>query len=208
LNGCQADLAVGCTYKYLNGGPGAPAFLYVRRDLQDQLSQPLWGWFASADPFSFNLDFRPAAGLARFQVGTPPVLSMKAVEPAIDLLLQAGIGRLRSKSVMQTEYLIYLADQWLLPLGFSLGSPRQSELRGSHVSLRHPEGYRIARTMIEAPPPAVRVIPDFRSPDNLRLGIAPLYTSFLDIHGALQRIREIVVDRLYESFSTERLQVT
>jgi kynureninase len=208
LNGCQADLAVGCTYKYLNGGPGAPAFLYVRRDLQDQLSQPLWGWFASADPFSFGLDFKPAAGLARFQVGTPPVLSMKAIEPAIDLLLQAGMSRLRRKSVMQTEYLIYLADQWLAPLGFSLGSPRQPEIRGSHVSLRHPDGYRIVRAMIESPPPALRVIPDFRSPDNLRLGIAPLYTSFLDIYRAMQRIREIVVDRLYESFPIERLQVT
>jgi len=208
LDGCQADLAVGCTYKYLNGGPGAPAFLYVRRDLQEQLSQPLWGWFASADPFSFGLDFKPAAGLARFQVGTPPVLSMKAIEPAIDLLLEAGIDRLRRKSVMQTEYLIYLADQWLAPLGFSLGSPRQPEMRGSHVSLRHPEGYRIVRAMIEAPPPLLRVIPDFRSPDNLRLGIAPLYTSFLDIQRALQRVRDIVVHREYEGYSAERLAVT
>jgi len=208
LNGCQVDLAVGCTYKYLNGGPGAPAFLYVRRDLQEQLSQPLWGWFASADPFSFGLDFEPAAGLLRFQVGTPPVLSMMAIEPAIDLLLQAGVSRLRSKSILQTEYLIYLADQWLAPLGFSLGSPRQPEMRGSHVSLRHPDGYRIVRAMVEAPPPAVRVIPDFRSPDNLRLGIAPLYTSFLDIQRALQRVRDIVVDREYEGYSAERLAVT
>jgi len=208
LNSCQADLAVGCSYKYLNGGPGAPAFLYVRRDLQEQLVQPLWGWFASADPFSFGLDFMPAAGMARFQVGTPPVLSMKAIEPAVDLLLLAGMDRLRKKSVMQTEYLIYLADQWLAPLGFSLGSPRQPELRGSHVSLRHPEGYRIVRAMIEAPPPAVRVIPDFRSPDNLRLGIAPLYTSFLDIYRAMQRVRDIVIHREYERYSAERLAVT
>ena len=104
--------------------------------------------------------------------------------------------------------MIFLADQWLAPLGFSLGSPRQPEMRGSHISLRHPEGYRIVRNMIEAPPPAVRVIPDFRSPDNLRLGIAPLYTSFLDIHLALQRVRDIVVDREYEGYSAERLAVT
>lgn len=208
LEGCQVDLAVGCSYKYLNGGPGAPAFLYVRRDLQDQLLQPLWGWFASAEPFAFGLDFKPATGLRRFQVSTPPVLSMKAIEPAVDLLLEAGMVRLRSKSVQQTEYLIYLADEWLVPLGFSLGTPRQPQRRGSHVSLRHPEGYRIARAMIEASPPRLRVIPDFRSPDNLRLGVAPLYTSFRDIHRGLQRVRDIVLQREYELYSAERLAVT
>lgn len=208
LNDSNVDLAVGCTYKYLNGGPGAPAFLYVHRDLQTQLNQPLWGWFASQDPFAFELDFTPAPDISRYRVGTPPMMSMKALAPAIDILIQAGIGRLRAKSIKQTEYLIYLADQWLLPLGFTLGTPRQPEMRGSHVSLRHPETYRINRALIESPPPAIKVIPDFRAPDNIRLGITPLYTTFSEIHQALSRIRKILEDRLYEGYSSEKLAVT
>ena len=208
LNGSKADLAVGCTYKYLNGGPGAPAFLYVRRDLQTRLSPPMWGWFAAQAPFEFGLNFIPRDDIRRFQVGTPPVLSMQAIEPALDLLLEAGIERLRRKSILQTEYLIYLAGQWLMPLGFHLGSPFQAERRGSHISLRHPEGYRINRAMINPPQPGLRVIPDFRAPDNIRLGIAPLYNSFEDIQRAMARIRTIVVDKLYESYSNDRLAVT
>jgi kynureninase len=133
---------------------------------------------------------------------------MQAIEPAVDLLLEAGIDRLREKSIRQTEYLIFLAEKWLYPLGFSLGSPRQAEVRGSHVSLRHPQSYRITRAMIESPPPAVRVIPDFRAPDNIRLGIAPIYTTFIDIHRALERMRLIVSERLYEHYPEEKLAVT
>jgi kynureninase len=208
LNGCGVDLAVGCTYKYLNGGPGAPAFLYVRRDLQNQLSQPMWGWFAAKNPFAFDLDYTAADGLARYKVGTPPMLSMKAVEPALDILLEAGMERLRAKSLRQTEYLIFLAGQWLTPLGFVIGTPRQPGLRGSHVSLRHAEGYRINRALIEAEPPAVKVIPDFRAPDNIRLGLAPLYNTFTEIHRAMARLREIVEERIYERYSAERALVT
>ena len=208
LNGSNVDLAVGCTYKYLNGGPGSPAFLYVRSDLQEKLIQPMWGWFAAEKPFTFDLDFTPAPDISRFRVGTPPMLSMKAVEPALDITLEAGMERLREKSVRQTEYLIYLADTWLAPLGFTLGSPRDAEMRGSHVSLKHPEAYRISRAMIESPPPAVQVIPDFRAPDNIRLGITPLYTNFAEIHQALVRMRVIVEERIYENYSSEQLAVT
>ena len=133
---------------------------------------------------------------------------MKAVEPAVDMLLDAGLERLRAKSIQQTSYLIYLADQWLSPLGFSLGSPREVEQRGSHVSLRHPEGYRITRALIEFPPPGVRVIPDFRTPDNIRLGIAPIYNTYTDIHRALDRMRIIAQERLYERYTEARLAVT
>jgi kynureninase len=208
LNGCNVDLAVGCTYKYLNGGPGAPAFLYVRRDLQSKLSQPMWGWFAASSPFAFELDFTPAPDISRYRVGSPPMLSMKAIEPAVDILLRAGVDRLRAKSILQTEYLIWLAEQWLTPLGFTLGSPRQAARRGSHVSLRHPEAYRINRAMIESAPPAVQVIPDFRAPDNIRLGIAPIYNTFTEIHRALDRMQTITRDKLYERYSDERLAVT
>jgi len=208
LNGWNVDLAVGCTYKYLNGGPGAPAFLYVRKDLQSQLVPPTWGWFAAHSPFDFDLDFRPATDISRFRIGTPPMLSMKAIEPAVDLLLEAEIERLRSKSILQTSYLIDLARAWLFPLGFSLGSPVDPEGRGSHISLRHPEAYRITRAMIESPPPAVRVIPDFRTPDNIRLGIASIYTTFTDIYRALDRMRVIVAEKLYRRYSAERRAVT
>jgi len=208
LNGCNVDLAVGCTYKYLNGGPGSPAFLYVRRELQEQLNQPMWGWFAAEKPFAFELDFTPASDISRYRVGTPPMLSMKAVEPAIDILLEATMARLRAKSIKQTEYLIFLADQWLTPLGFTLGTPRQAEIRGSHVSLRHPESYRISRALIESPPPAIQVIPDFRAPDNIRFGITPLYTTYTEIYQALERVRIIVKDKIYEQYTDKQLAVT
>ncbi len=208
LNGCDVDLAIGCTYKYLNGGPGAPAFLYVRRDLQTQLNQPMWGWFAAKNPFAFDLEYTPADDIARYKVGTPPMLSMKAIEPALDILLEAGMERLRAKSIRQTEYLIFLAEQWLVPLGFTIGTPRQNKIRGSHVSIRHAESYRINRALIEAEPPTVKVIPDFREPDNIRLGIAPLYTTFTDIYRAIDRLREIAEQRIYEQYSAERGMVT
>ncbi len=208
LNDCQVDLAVGCTYKYLNGGPGAPAFLYVRRDLQEQLCTPMWGWFSCKEPFAFALDYEPATDINRFRVGTPPILSIKAVEPGIDIFLEAGMERVRAKSVRQTEYLIALAREWLVPLGFRLGSPEDAGERGSHVSLRHPEGYRISRAMIESPPPAMRVIPDFRAPDYIRMGVTPLYTTFTEIYLAMNRVREIVEKKIYEQYSTERQAVT
>ena len=136
------------------------------------------------------------------------MLSMKAVEPAIDITLEAGIDRLRAKSVRQTEYLIFLAEQWLVPLGFMIGTPRQANIRGSHVSVRHPEAYRINRAMIEAEPPDVIVIPDFREPDNIRLGITPLYNTFTEINQAIHRMHTIVEERIYEKYSAERLAVT
>jgi kynureninase len=208
LNGCQADMAVGCSYKYLNGGPGAPAYLYVRRDLQEKIISPIWGWFADRRPFQFELDFSPAEGAHRYAVGTPPVISMKAIEPALDLLIEAGIERLRRKSVQQTSYLIALAEALLLPLGFSIGTPLEPTKRGSHVSLRHPEGYRINRSLIEPIKGGLTVIPDFRTPDNIRLGVTPLYTTFDDIHRALTRMREIAIGEEYKRFSSEPTGVT
>ncbi len=208
LNGTDTDLAVGCTYKYLNGGPGSPAFLYIRKDLQKKLMQPIWGWFGSEEPFAFNLDYEPAYDIIRFQVGSPPILSMLAIEPGLDIILRAGIEKLRKKSVMQGEYLLFLFNQWLAPLGFVPGSPEDPEKRGSHVSIRHPEAYRINHALIEAKPPDTKVIPDFRTPDNIRLGIAPAYTSYKDIHRAMQRIKEIVEGKIYEQYSDEKDKVT
>ncbi len=210
LNEWNVDLAVGCTYKYLNGGPGSPAFLYVRKDLQKELLPPIWGWFADKAPFSFNLDFTPADSISRYQISTPHILSMAGIEPALEIIMEAGMDQLREKSIKQTDYLIYLAQELLNPLGFEIGSPLDSSQRGSHVSLRHPESYRICRALIDPQPgdTNLKVIPDFRAPNNIRLGIAPLYTSFTDIHRALKRIKTIVEDGIFQNYSKEQLKVT
>jgi kynureninase len=204
LDAWEIDLAVGCTYKYLNGGPGSPAFLYVRKELQNRLRSPIWGWFGHQEPFNFDLEYTPAKGIERFLVSSPPILSTLAMEASLDLILEAGVERLRRKSMHMTAYLIYLFDQVLAPLGFTLGTPRPPELRGSHVSLCHPEGYRINRALIEE----LALIPDFRQPDNIRLGLAPMYNSYSEIWGGVERIRRAVVENRYEHYSTERLAVT
>ncbi len=199
-----ADFAVGCTYKYLNGGPGAPAFLYVNRALQGEALSPIWGWFGDTAPFAFDLDYRPADGIRRFLAGTPPILSTLAMESGVDLLAEAGIARLRAKSIALTGYMIDLVDALLAAHGFSLGTPRDAARRGSHVSVRHPEGYRINRALIEE----MNVLPDFREPDNLRLGLAPLYTSFEDVWQAVERIRVVMVEGRYRRYPTTRAAVT
>ncbi len=204
LDDCNVDFAIGCTYKYLNGGPGAPAFLYVNKPLQAQTVSPIWGWWGQTQPFAFDLDYRPAPGVQRFQAGTVPVLSMIALEAGLTPSLEAGIQRLREKSIGLTQYAVDLTDSLLTPLGFKLGSPRDSKLRGSHVSLRHPDGYRINRALIDE----MNVIPDFREPDNLRLGFAPLYTSYLDVWEGFDRIRKIMVEKRYEKYPQQRLLVT
>lgn len=204
LNGANADLAIGCGYKYLNGGPGAPAFLYVRRDLHDALQNPITGWMGQAHPFDFGLQYRPTPGLRHFLSGTPPVLSLALLEPGVDMLLEAGMSALRAKSLQQTSYLVDLWAALLEPLGYTLNSPHAAGQRGSHVSLGQPEGMRIARTLIEE----MNVLPDFRAPDNIRLGLAPLYTSFVDIHTAVQRMQQVVAERLYERYPTTAPVVT
>jgi kynureninase len=208
LNTCNVDLAIGCTYKYLNGGPGSPAYLFVKEELQDQLISPVWGWFGDKDPFSFDLQYRSAAGIRKFLVGTPPVLSQAAIGPGLDIILEAGMDSIREKSILQTEYLVFLFDNQLKEIGFSLGTPRNASQRGSHISIQHPEGYRICKALIEPKKDKLKVIPDFRKPDNIRIGIAPLYTSYEDIWRFVKRIRRIVREKEYELFSDEVKGVT
>ena len=204
LDTCDVDFAIGCTYKYLNGGPGAPAFLYVNRKIQNHAISPVWGWWGQKDPFEFDLDYQPAPGVQRFLAGTAPMLSTLAMEEALNPLLEAGMDALRAKSILMTDYAAYLTDTLLAPWGFSLGSPRDSARRGSHISIRHPEGYRINRAMIEE----LKVIPDFRAPDNIRLGFAPLYISFADIWEGLDRVRRAVEEKRYERYPKQKLTVT
>ncbi len=204
LDRCGVDFAIGCTYKYLNGGPGSPAFLYVNQSLHAEASSPIWGWWGQDAPFAFGLDYSPAQGIQRFLVGTQPMLSLLTMEAALEPLLAAGLEAIRAKSVRLTEYAGYLFDQWLAPLGFSFGSPRDPGRRGSHVSIRHPEGYRINRALIEA----MHLIPDFREPDNIRLGFAPLYTTFSEVWQGFDRIQRVVKEKKYESVPKQRLKVT
>ena len=197
-------MAIGCTYKYLNGGPGAPAFLFVKRDLHEQIRSPITGWMGQKNPFNFEPTYEPAAGLRRFLSGTPPILSLAAAEIGIDLILESGIAKVRSKSIQQTEYFI---QQWkvkLSKLGYSLRSPRESSQRGSHVTLGHPEGWRINQALIKE----MNVIPDFRQPDNIRLGFAPLYNSFMDVNRAAESLREVVEEKLYVKYEDLKPVVT
>jgi kynureninase len=188
LDAAEVDFAVGCTYKYLNAGPGAPAFGYVRSDLQAQTRQPIWGWFGQQAQFDMGARYRPVEGIERFLVGTPQVLGIALVEQGVRLLAAAGVERLREKGMALTSYLIELADEWLVPLGFDVATPRAAAHRGSHISLRHPDAERISVAMIEQ----ARVIPDFRRPDLVRLGCSPLTTRFAEVYEAMRRIRDLV----------------
>ena len=208
LNEWNVDLAIGCTYKYLNGGPGAIAFLYVRKDLQDKIQQPIWGWFGEKNPFEFGLKYRPADGIRRFLTGTPPMLSLSAIEPAVDMLLDAGMDAIRDKSIEQIDYFIELFEQELEPHGYKLGTPKLSAERGSHFSLKHHEAYRICKSLIDPEIEGKVVIPDFREPDNIRFGITPLYTSYTEIFEAVKQLKNIIVKKHYQKFSAEKDDVT
>jgi len=198
------DLAIGCTYKHVNGGPGAPAFLYVRKNLQEKLLSPIWGWFGQQSAFEFGLKYTPREGIHRFLAGTPPILSLLAIEPALELIEEAGIDNIRKKSVLQTSYMVYLIDNLLAPLGFTLGSPRLPEERGAHVTLQHPKGYQIAQVLIEE----MSVLPDFRAPDNIRFGPAPLYTSFQEIWETVHRVKQVVETGKHDRYLGESKKVT
>ncbi len=207
LNESGADMAVGCTYKYLNGGPGAPAFLYVRKDLQEKLSNPIWAWFSHEKPFDFTLEYTAKNGIQRFAAGTPSVLSLAAIEAGLDIMLEAGMQNLREKSITQSSFLIELVQNLLEPLGFKIASPLNVNERGSHISIQHLEGYKINRAMIEPMDGSPSIIPDFRPPNNIRLGIAPLYNTFEEIFQTIVRIKIIVETKEFEHFDDEKLPV-
>ncbi len=204
LRGAGADLAVGCTYKYLNGGPGSPAMLFVRRDLQGRLHNPISAWWAHDDPFGFELGFEPDPGIRRFHTGTVPILSLVGAEAGIELVAEAGMAAIRAKS----EALVSWAEQCfrsrLDPLGFEWAAPSDPARRGSHAALAHRDAWRITQALIDIG----RVIPDFRTPDNIRLGLSPLTTSFVDVHTAGERIARIVEARLQEGYPADRPAVT
>ncbi len=189
LNAAGVQLAIGCGYKYLNGGPGAPAFLYVARDLQPKLASPLTGWMGHATPFAFSADYAPAEGIRRFLCGTPPILSLAALECGVDLALEADLAELGRKSARLCD--LFIACVEATCAGLTLLTPRDAAARGSHVSFAHPDGYAIMQALI-----ARGVIGDFRDPDVMRFGFAPLYIGYEDVWQAAQALREVLADGL------------
>lgn len=187
LGANRVDLAVGCTYKHLNGGPGSPAYLYVRRELQDELRPPIQGWFAQANRFEMGPAFERRPGIGGWLVGTPGIIGLAVAEAGIALTAEAGIDRIRAKGVALTEFAIELVDDWLAPLGCTIGSPRDPAQRGAHVSIRHPDARRLTAELI-----ARKVIPDFRAPDSIRIGLSPLSTSFEEVHRGLTALRDLL----------------
>jgi kynureninase len=193
LAGCQADFAVGCGYKYLGGGPGAPAFVYAAHRLHERLTSPLWGWMGHAEPFAFDTDYRPAGGASRLQVGTPPILSLAALELGVATIAEIGVERLWAKSCALTSLFCELVEPVCREHGLELASPRAPEQRGSQVSLRHPHGYAIVQALADR-----GVIGDFRAPDILRFGFAPAYLRFTDVWDALQILAEVLTSRSWD----------
>ena len=184
LDGDQADLAVGCTYKYLNGGPGAPAYMYVRRDLQSELRQPIWGWLGRRDPFEMAAGYEVAPGMQGFLSGTPPIFGLVAVDEGVRLIAEAGIDAIRAKGSALTEFAVALADALLADAGVGVASPRDPTRRGAHVALAHPDARGLCARLIEA-----GVIVDFRRPDVIRLGLSPFTTRFVDVWDAVEALR-------------------
>jgi kynureninase len=186
LEATGVDLAVGCRYKYLNAGPGAPAFLYVRQSLQDELGNPIQGWFGQRDQFAMAQGYDPTPGIGAWLTGTPTVMALGAIDEGVRLIADAGIARIRAKAVALTDYAIALHDAWLAPLGFTLGSPREAARRGAHVAVRRVDGAALSDALS-----ANGVVTDYREPDSIRLGLSPLTTRFADVREGIGRLRDL-----------------
>ena len=200
--------AIGCTYKYLNGGPGSPAFIFLDKSLQPKVTSPIQGWFGHENPFDFSDEYKPAEGLQKFKAGTPTILSLAAMEPGIDITLSAGIKAIRSKSEELTEFLLQEIKMELFPLGYKIESPEKKIERGSHITISHKESWRICKCLLNGKINGPKVIPDFRPDKYLRLGIAPLYTSFEKLYFTVNRLKEIVIDKEFEQFEKDKPVVT
>ena len=187
------DLAVGCTYKYLNGGPGSPAFAYVRDDLHAVLTQPIQGWFGTRDMFAMGPDYEPEPSIRRFLSGTSPIVGMLPMEETLAMIEEAGMPALRAKSVALTSFAITLADDWLAPFGVTLASPADPEERGGHVTFSHPAMREVTARLWQRD-----VIPDYRDPGGLRIGLSPLSTSFEEVHRGLAATRDVLKTVLLE----------
>lgn len=208
LDATGADMAVGCTYKYLNCGPGSPAYLYINSKLIDKLISPIWGWFGEINPFEFSKQYRPSDNIRKFMAGTPGILSMCGIEPALDIIKRAGMDNIRRKNSNMTEIFIEMARVGLSEFEFEIGSPEESKFRGSHVSLRHPDSFRISRALLDPECGKYVIIPDFRPPDNLRFGFSALYNTFDELYLTIYELRRILSEGSYRMYSDKRGDVT
>ncbi len=198
------DIAVGCTYKYGNSGPGAPAWLYVNKKVQAELQVPIQGWFSQGDQFAMGPDFEKAQGIRGFQIASPSLIGLRCIRSAFTMIEEAGIGAISEKAAIGTEMMIQLYDAWLAELGFTLLTSRNPQERGGHISLGHPDAARICVALREF----ADVIPDYRTPNSIRLAIAPLPTSYVEVWDGFARIRDLVASRQYEKIETTDSRVT
>ena len=198
------DLAVGCTYKYGNSGPGAPAWFYVNKSVQSLLQVPIPGWFAQADQFEMGAIFEKSNSIRGFQIASPSIVGLRSIQCAFGMIEEASIEAIAHKSAQGTAMMIDLYDAWLADLGFTLNTSRNPSERGGHISLIHPEAKRIAVALRQF----ANVIPDYRAPNSIRLAIAPLPTSYVEVWDGFQRLRDLVSTRQYEKVSVEGSRVT
>ena len=198
------DLAVGCTYKYGNSGPGSPAWLFVRKELQADLNVPIQGWFAQEDQFAMGPEFERNSGIRGFQIASPSIIGIRGVQASYEMIERAGIGKIAKKAAIGTELMIALFDAWLAPLGFTLLTPRDANRRGGHITIGHPEAKRIAAALRQF----AKVVPDYRMPDSIRLAISPLPTSYTEVFDGFERIRDSVARKDYEKIIDSRNRVT
>lgn len=198
------DLAVGCTYKYGNSGPGSPAWLYVSKSIQTQLNAPIQGWFANDKQFEMGPFFEPAGHIRRFQIASPSIMGLRVVEASYQMIEEAGMQAISEKAAKGTELILALFDAWLAPLGFSLLTPREPQLRGGHITVGHPDAKKIAAAMRSL----TNTIPDYRVPDSIRLAMAPLPTSYVEIWDGLNRMRELVESKRYLEIQDNGSRVT
>jgi len=198
------DIAVGCTYKYGNSGPGAPAWLYVNKKVQAELQVPIQGWFSQGDQFAMGADFEKAKGIRGFQIASPSLIGLRCIKSAFTMIEEAGIGAISEKAAIGTEMMIQLYDAWLADLGFTLLTSRNPQERGGHISIGHPDAARICVALREF----ADVIPDYRTPNSIRLAIAPLPTSYTEVWDGFARIRDLVASRQFEKIEKTDSRVT
>jgi kynureninase len=204
FDACGVDLAVGCTYKYGNSGPGSPAWLYVNKKIQKELQVPILGWFGNEDQFGMGPDFEKAEGIRGFQIASPSIIGIRGVQVAFAMIEEAGIDVIASKAAIGTQMMIDLYDEWLAPLGYTLLTSRNPKERGGHISIGHPDAARICVALRKF----ANVIPDYRTPNAIRLAIAPLPTSYVEVWDGFQRIRDLTQTRQYEKVEGSDSRVT
>ena len=204
----KTKAAIGCTYKFLNSGPGSPSFLYVSKDILNHLQNPIKGWFGHSKPFDFENKYKPADNINKFNAGTPSVLSLIPVNTGLDLVLEAGITNIRNKSIELGEYLIKIINIELNKFDVKITSPIESKSRGSHITIQHNEAWKICKLLIKGDKNRKRIIPDFRPENNIRLGFSPLYVSFIDLYETVIAIKDILGNKEYLKIDDSKPEVT